>query len=373
MCKNYRKVRSNFVNYGAFSCAIFLDFCRPAFPLFSVVLLSFALVFGPVRTASAIEPASEKADAQDTLKKEYHRPDFIPFPEDNAYTSEKATLGQMLFFDPRLSKSNVTSCATCHNPSLGWEDGQATAVGFNGKILKRHSPTILNLAWGETFFWDGRALSLEEQALMPIADSNEMNQSLDSLIDELKQIPGYAALFDTAFPDSGLTKDNIGRALATYQRTIVSNKAPFDRWIDGEEEAIDDESKRGFALFNGKGRCVACHSGWNFTDDSFHDIGLPDDDIGRAGVISGIEQLRHAFKTPGLRNLTSRAPYMHDGSLDTLEEVIDHYNDEFVERPSLSFDMQRLDLSADEKADLIAFLKTLDSQDDPMVLPVLPN
>ncbi len=328
---------------------------------------------GPFGAASANELALKKGVAQNTLREEYTRPRFIPFPEDNAYTPEKTALGKMLFFDPRLSKSNATSCSTCHNPSLGWEDGNPTAIGAGEQKLKRHSQTILNLAWGETFFWDGRALSLEEQALMPIRDSNEMNQPLDSLVDELKKIPGYAALFNDAFPNSGLTEGNIAKALATYQRTVVSNKAPFDHWVDGREQAIDDAAKRGFDLFNGKARCVACHSGWNFTDDSYHDIGLPDDDIGRAGVVSGIEQFRHAFKTPGLRNLTSRAPYMHDGSLNTLEAVIDHYNDEFVERPSLSSEMRPLDLTAGEKADLIAFLKTLTSQDDPVAFPILPN
>ncbi len=342
-------------------------------PLFGLFFLGYAGVSGSIGGASADESVSAQPALQESLKKAYKRPDFIPFPEDNAYTPEKAALGKILFFDPRLSKSNATACSTCHNPSLGWEDGNPMAVGAEGLTLKRHSQTVLNLAWGETFFWDGRASSLEEQALGPIEDSNEMNQPIDTLIAELKQIAGYQATFENVFPDSGITGENIARALATYQRTIVSNKAPFDDWIDGEEKAIDDAARRGFALFNGKAGCAACHSGWNFTDDSFHDIGLSDSDIGRAGVISGIEQFNHAFKTPGLRNLTSRAPYMHDGSLNTLEEVIDHYNDGFVERPSLSFEMKKLALTPDEKADLVAFLRTLESQDDPVTFPILPN
>ena len=303
---------------------------------------------------------------------DYRRPDRIPFPEENPYSEIKAELGKMLFFDPRLSGSNLISCGTCHNPSFGWEDNQATGTGQGMGKLGRHTPTILNLAWGELFMWDGRADSLEEQALGPIQADVEMAQNLDALLEELAAIDGYVALFEQAFPGEGITEETLGMAIATYERTIVSNLAPFDRWIAGDDSAIDDSAQRGFVLFNTKANCVACHSTWTFTDHSFHDIGLPSDDPGRSEIV-GMPEFKHSFKTPGLRNIVERAPYMHDGSLTTLRQVVDHYADGFVERPTLSSDMQRLDLSDAEREDLVAFMRTLSSLDDPVDIPVLPN
>ena len=303
---------------------------------------------------------------------DYLRPDAIPFPEENLYSDAKAELGKMLFFDPRLSVSNLISCASCHNPSFAWEDGQALGAGDKMGVLGRHTPTILNLAWSEIFFWDGRADSLEEQALGPIEAAAEMAQPLDDLLEELNAIEGYRTAFESAFPGEGITRDNIGKAIATFERTIVSNLAPFDLWVRGDGAAVSEAAKRGFVLFNTKARCASCHSGWNFTDDSFHDIGLTSDDLGRSVVLEA-DVLKHAFKTPGLRNIVERAPYMHDGSLTTLAEVIDHYDSGFVRRDSLSDEMKPLELSGEEKADLVAFLETLSSRDDPMDLPVLPN
>ena len=302
----------------------------------------------------------------------YQRPTSIPFPEDNPYSDAKSELGKMLFFDPRLSVSNLISCATCHNPSFAWEDAQPLGSGDKMGQLGRHTPTILNLAWGEVFFWDGRADSLEEQALGPIAAAAEMAQPLDELVEELSVIAGYRKAFEAAFPGEGVTEDGIAMAIATFERTVVSNLSPFDRWARGESQAISESAQRGFVVFNMKARCSNCHSGWNFTDDSFHDIGLASEDLGRSEVL-GADVLQHAFKTPGLRNIVERAPYMHDGSLQTLAEVVDHYDHGFVARASLSDEMKQLGLSGDEKSDLIAFLKTLSSKDDPIDLPVLPN
>ncbi len=303
---------------------------------------------------------------------DYQRPASIPFPEDNPYSDAKSELGKMLFFDPRLSVSNLISCATCHNPSFAWEDAQPLGSGDKMGQLGRHTPTILNLAWSEVFFWDGRADSLEEQALGPIAAAAEMAQPLDELVDELNAIEGYKTAFEAAFPGEGISEDNIAMAIATFERTVVSNLSAFDRWVRGDGQAISASAQRGFVVFNKKARCANCHSGWNFTDDSFHDIGLASDDPGRSEVLGG-DILKHAFKTPGLRNIVERAPYMHDGSLQTLSEVVDHYDNGFVERDSLSEEMQQLGLTGDEKTDLIAFLKTLSSNDDPIDLPVLPN
>lgn len=307
------------------------------------------------------------------VKNDYQRPESIPFPEDNPHSAAKEKLGHMLFFDPRVSGSDWISCATCHNPALGWEDGLETGRGHGMTRLGRHTPTILNLAWGELYFWDGRAASLEEQALGPIQAGVEMNQPLDELVAQLEGIAGYPPLFDDAFGSQEITETRISKAIATFERTVVSGEAPFDRWIAGESDAIGAAAKRGFVLFNDKANCAACHSGWRFTDDSFHDIGLPDDDLGRGKIIPGVKVLEHAFKTPTLREIDRRAPYMHDGSIATLRGVVDHYAEGFVERESLSSEIEPLDLNARERADLVAFLRTLSGIPEPVVVPTLPQ
>ncbi len=321
---------------------------------------------------AALTVAGVDARELEEMKGAYRRPGEIPFPEENPYSSAKAELGKMLFFDPRLSGSNLISCASCHNPSFAWEDGQPTGAGHGMNRLGRHTPTVLNLAWGEVFFWDGRADSLEEQALGPIQADVEMAQPLDTLIVELEGIAGYREAFEEAFPGQGITAEGIAMAIATYERTIVSGKAPFDYWIEGNPRAISRSAQRGFVIYNTKGRCAACHSGWNLTDDSFHDIGLRTDDVGREQVVE-MPEFRHTFKTPGLRNIVQRAPYMHNGSLATLSEVVEHYDRGFLHRPSLSDDIRPLNLTGQEKADLVAFLETLTSEDEPTALPLLPN
>jgi len=307
------------------------------------------------------------------MKKLYVRPTEIPFPADNPYTPAKAELGKTLFFDPRLSRSGVQACVSCHNPSFGWEDGHKTAVGENMLSLARNSPTIINRAWGQIFFWDGRAESLEKQAVGPIQAAGEMNTPMTVLIDRLKSISGYQKKFEQVFPGEGVSEKNIAASIATFERTVVSAEAPFDRWVAGDEKAISEDAKRGFILFNTKAHCSNCHSGWTFTDDSFHDVGLPETaDIGRAKIVPGVPELQFAFKTPGLRNIDQRAPYMHDGSMATLEDVVHHYVEGGIERPSLDADMKPIPLDDQEAKDLVAFMRTLTGQDRPMTLPVLP-
>jgi cytochrome c peroxidase len=189
----------------------------------------------------------------------------------------------------------------------------------------------------------------------------------------LSKLDDYKALFTAAFPNEGMKPATIAKAIATYERTIVSGLAPFDAWIGGDEGAISDSAKRGFAVFNGKGRCASCHAGWNFTDDSFHDIGLSSGDIGRGKHLPDVIKMQSAFKTPGLREIALRGPYMHDGSLATLEAVVDHYSQGGADRPSRSPLMRPVALSAEEKADLVAFMKTLTSNQDPTSVPVLPR
>jgi cytochrome c peroxidase len=304
------------------------------------------------------------------MKAQYVRPHGSPpAPEDNLSTPARVALGRQLFFDPRLSGSGAMSCATCHAPDRNWQDGVATAIGRDGRILARRTPTLLNAAWGFSFFWDGRADTLEQQAVMPIEAPGEMNLPHTQAVARIAAIPSYRRAFAESYGDEGVTINTIGKAIATFERTLVSGEAPFDRWIAGDERAISEEAQRGFILFNGRAACSTCHSGWRFTDDGFHDIGVGRDDEGRAGVAPGIEQLRFAFKTPTLRNVDQRAPYMHDGSSRTLEEVIDFYATLPVDRPSRSPDLAHIDLSPQDRADLIAFLRTLTSEDAPQPAP----
>jgi len=332
-----------------------------------------------VLSISALIPLKAALSGSDNLQQapmtlaDYRRPAAAPVPASNPMTAEKIALGQMLFFDPRLSGSGAISCATCHNPGLAWGDALPKGIGHMGSTLRRRTPTILNVAYGEPLFWDGRAGTLEEQAKGPMQSAAEMKMP-PTAVERLAAIPGYSSAFARAFPSQPVTVDTIAAAIATYERTVVSGTASFDRWVTGDEHAVSDAAKRGFALFNGKANCAVCHMGWRMTDDGFHDIGLLDaTDRGRAEVAPGIEQLEHAFKTPTLRNVNQRAPYMHDGSVATLAAVIDHYDAGFVRRPSLDAEMRPLGLTATEKTDLLAFLDALTSADAPVVVPTLPQ
>jgi len=331
--------------------------------------LSAALV-GETRQV-ALQPKG--AASTDALKALFRRPASIPFPKDNPYTPEKAALGKKLYFDTRISVTSAQSCGSCHSPSFGWGDGLDVGVGYGMHRLGRHSPTVVNAAWSNIFMWDGRLPTLEDQALGPIQAAGEMNMPLDKLMPRLGSIAEYKPLFASVFPQEGMTPKTIAKAIATYERTIVSEPAPFDAWIDGDEKAISEEAKRGFVVFNGKAQCAACHEGWNFTNEGFQDIGLPSDDVGRGQYLSGVIKMQHAFKTPSLREITYRSPYMHDGSLATLEQVVDHYDSGGVDRPSRSDLMRPLNLTAQEKSDLVAFLKSLSSNLTPTAAPVLPR
>jgi cytochrome c peroxidase len=331
---------------------------------------------GQPATPSIADGAAQADTKQsiERMKSGYARPTSIPFPASNPYTPAKAELGKQLYYDPRLSASGSQSCSSCHNPALSWGDGLAKGIGFGQKQLGRRSPTVLNAAWGSIFFWDGRAGTLEQQALGPIQSPGEMNMPIDELIKHLQAIPGYQQAFEAAFPGEGLKPDTVARAIATFERTIVSPDAPFDQWIAGDEKAISQSAKNGFAIFNTKAACNACHSGWNFTDDSFYDIGLPSDDIGRGKFLPDTVRAQHAFKTPGLREIATRRPYMHDGSIATLEAVVEHYDQGGVARPSRSDLIKPLGLTAQEKADLVAFLRTLGApQQVSASLPSLPD
>lgn len=346
----------------------------------SFLLALGVFVFGFTVVLRASDDAGNKAAvpaervASQPYLASYARPASTPFPEDNAYTPEREALGRALFFDPRLSGSGWISCASCHNPGLSWGDGLPRAIGHGMQVLGRRTPTILNLAWGQAFFWDGRADTLEAQALGPIQAAGEMNLDLPTMIARIDGIASYKALFAQAYPGEPIAPETVARAIATFERGVISPEAPFDRWLAGDEAAISPEAKRGFVVFNTKAACAKCHSGWRFTDDSFHDIGVAGDDVGRGAVLTEIPAVRHAFKTPTLRDADRRGPYMHDGSVATLEAVIDFYDrGGLVARESLSNDLKPLGLTGEEKRQLLAFMRTLTSPGRPVQVPALPR
>jgi len=305
-------------------------------------------------------------------KTKYTRPAGIPTAANNAPAKERELLGRTLFFDPRLSGSQWISCASCHNPGFSWGDGLPKGIGDGMKGLGRRTPTILNTAFSELQFWDGRADSLEEQALGPMKSTAEMNMTAD-LVKFVQGISGYRKMFAKAYPGEEVSEQTVAKALANFERTIISGKAPFDEWIAGNEKSISESAKHGFDLFNTKANCVKCHDTWNFSDGGFHDTGVAGADRGR-GAILKLPAMQYAFKTPTLRNTVERAPYMHDGSEKTLEDVIELYDLGGREkRPSLAPEVVSLHLTTQEKKDLIAFLKTLSSIDRAVEIPVLPR
>jgi cytochrome c peroxidase len=301
-----------------------------------------------------------------SLKASFRRPEGVPFPADNPFSEAKRALGETLFHDKRLSLDESLSCASCHERGKGFADGKAQGRGVPGRPLKRHTPTLWNLAWSAPVFWDGRARSLEEQVAGPIESPDEMAQPLISVVTRLAADAAMARAFAAAFPETPQVNAlNLAKALATYERTFVSPTTRFDRWIAGDPQALTAGEVAGFRLFTGKAGCVKCHSGFAFTDYAFQDIGLPSEDRGRGAVLR-LAVAEHAFKTPGLREIGRSAPYMHDGSLATLADVIRHYERGVVERPTLSKDLTRkLMLTQAERADLIAFLGTLTSENAP--------
>jgi cytochrome c peroxidase len=334
------------------------------------VIASLALLLVAGASLSAMTSPAHPKRAE--WRKAYVRPASIPFPDDNPYSEDKAELGKTLFFDPLLSGAKNQSCASCHNPALSWTDNLPRGVGV--KEMTTHTPTILNVAWVPKPGWAGQFKDLENVAFRPITAGDIMNMPEQTLIARLAAIPAYVAAFDKVFGEGDITRRKIEAALATYQRTVVSGEASFDRWIKGDENAIGDAAKRGFDIFNGKGNCAECHSGWAFTDSSFHDIGVgTGKDIGRGKLFPKSTALQYAFKTPTLRDVARRAPYMHDGSVATLREVIDLYDRGGIDRPSRSEHIKPLHLTASEKADLIAFLKTLDGAQKAVVPPPLPR
>lgn len=329
-----------------------------------------------VLIASTLMAMDAVCAAELPAREKFKRPDSIPAPLSNPLTPEKVALGKTLFFDTRLSRAGEMACATCHAPDKRWSDARMLPLQAKGVNNARRTPTVLNSAWLSALMWDGRANSLEAQAVLPITTAHEMNFDLASLVGRLNRIQGYRPLFEKAFGDDAINQQRITQALASFQRTLVSNPAPFDHWVNGDEQAIGEEAKRGFAVFNNKDKanCAACHSSWRFTDDSFHDIGLSSKDLGRgAKVPAEVTLMQFAFKTPSLRDLSIEGPYMHDGSMHDLTSVIRHYKSEAIQRASLSKDMHKFELSELEESDLVAFIKSLDGGPLNIQAPAMPQ
>src|ERR1700744_700196 len=321
----------------------------------------------------------------------------INIPEDNPLTVEGIELGRRLFYEVRLSANNTISCGSCHHQAHAFADGRVFSTGFDQTPTKRNAMSLVNLLWVRHFFWDGRAASLEAQALTPLTDPHEMGQSMDSSVRKLQATDGYAPLSAAAFGSDSITPDRIIRAIAQFERTLISDHSPYDRYIRGEYQPTAAE-QRGIALFytnpdhtrgiRGAG-CGNCHSGPKVFNETYHNNGLDSlpADSGRSGV-TGMDYDRGRFRVVTLRNIALTAPYMHDGRFKTLEEVIDHYNEHVRPGPTLSPSLKdssnipvRLRLSPQEKSDLLAFLRMLTDSvfitdprfSDPFAMTTLKN
>ncbi len=342
------------------------------------LLVASAIVLG---TWTAVAQSGEHGgvpESGDPSLQGWLLPDTPPYPAGNEPTEERIALGKQLFFDPRLSGDGNMSCATCHNPMFGWSDGLPTARGHKSMVLKRATPTIVNAAYNTIQMWDGRKKDLEDQATGPLETSVEMNADFKRMFEFLNLNQGYKRAFEKAYPGEGINKQTIAKAIASYERTIVSNDSPFDRWIKGDKDAMTEQQVRGFRLFvdPAKGNCAACHSAPNFTDNGFHNVGLASSagenaDPGRYAY-KPIKILKGAFKTPTLRDVALTAPYFHDGSAKTLMDVVEHYAKGGEVKEHLSPNIRKLDLSRQEKEDLVAFMEALTSRHEPVTLPKLP-
>lgn len=303
-------------------------------------------------------------------------PAVVPVPSSNLNYAAKMELGKQLYFDGRLSKNNAISCAFCHNPGTGFADSRQTAIGVGGGIGGRQSPTVYNTAFNHVQFWDGRARSLEEQAIGPIHNPVEMAETHEHVVAKLGKIKGYQQQFRAVF-GTDVNLQGIAEAIAAYERTILSTNSAFDKYMMGDQKAMDEAAARGLALFKGKARCILCHNGPNLTDNQFHNLGVPQvgpmkEDLGRYNVTRA-EKDKGAFKTPTLRSITETSPYMHDGAFKTLEEVVEFMDQGGGSNLHLSSLMQPLHLTTEEKADLVAFLKALTGEPLKFSMPQLPK
>ncbi len=317
----------------------------------------------------------------------------VPVPPENPLTAAKAALGKKLFEDPLLSGDGSLSCQSCHLPNHGFAVPQALGPAYPSKAERRHSPTLVNVAFAAPLIWDGRAGALDKQALGPIENILHLNTNLDLLVEQLKTHPEYPRLFAAAFGNERITGERIGQALGSHERTLVFENSPLDRYMDGDESALSEFEKRGLAVFIGKGRCITCHGGPAMTDNAFHDLGVPEDNLqapevlaalrfdakrmdyegwatltrdpGRALVTKKPEDFGK-FRTMGLRNVAKSPPYMHNGALATLEDVVKFYDRGGGSGDATSPELEPLGLSDAEIADLVAFLEAANGSQRPL-------
>jgi cytochrome c peroxidase len=337
-----------------------------------VVLLAVTGV-ALVTPAQAQTPSASQLAA---MKAEYRRP--AARPVDNPALVD---LGRHLFWDPRASASGKTACATCHLPNLGWGVLDARSRNDSGKLTSRKSQPLIGIGHAASgpFGWDGRSATLEAQVKSSIATGSmsmretETPVKVEVIEQRIRDIPEYVAKFNAALPGAPITLDTMAQAIAAYERTMEPGIAAFDRWIDGDESAISESAKRGFALFNTKTTCFACHTGWRFTDDKFHDISTSTTDMGRGRAIKDDVMMQYAFKTPTLRSVAPRPPYMHNSSQATLYDVVKHYEKEPIDRPSRAPLFVPTPLSEQERLDLVAFMETLTGSPEGEPAPTLPD
>jgi cytochrome c peroxidase len=337
----------------------------------SVVATAVALI--------AFTNAAQAAEGPTEKDKIWLMPKTVPAPADNQPNADRVALGKMLFFDPRLSRDGNMSCGTCHSPLFGWSDGLPTGRGFQSKALGRASPTVVNTAYNTIQLWDGRKKSLEEQAMGPMEANSEMNIEMSVLFAFLNVSSGYRVYFEKAYPGEPIDANTLSKAIASFERTVVSTNSPFDRWLHGDANAMTAQQLRGFRVFkdpNG-GNCAVCHQPPNFTDNGFHNVGLPswgmeNPDVGRY-AFKPVKTMKGAFKTPTLRDIDLTGPYFHDGSAKALMDVVEHYNQGGKVKTNLAPDLKELNLTQEDKEALVAFMHALTSPQTPFTLPVLPR
>jgi cytochrome c peroxidase len=303
----------------------------------------------------------------------------MQIPDDNPMSAEKVELGKLLYFDKRLSVDGSVSCATCHNPHKGYTDQEPVSTGFHGQKGKRNAPTVLNSAFNLFQFWDGRSPNLEEQAKGPIQNPVEMANTHDVCVKKIAEVKGYRPYFKAAFGDDKVNIDRIVKAIASFERTVLSGNSYYDQYVFNhviDKHGFTESAKRGLDLFEGKALCTKCHVGFNLSDGIFHNIGVgmdkPNPDLGRFDVTKE-EKDKGAFKTPILRDLIITAPYMHDGSIKTLQDVIEHYDKGGTPNPWLDIQMKPLHLTDEEKLDLLNFLESMEGDWQPIEEPKLPQ
>lgn len=316
------------------------------------------------------------------------KPDY---PKNNPYRAEKAKLGKILFFDPRLSVSRQIACASCHDPELGWGDGRRVAYGHDRQNGKRNAMTIFNTAFYNKLFWDGRALSLEHQSGFPVQDHVEMNEDITVMVKNISAIAGYKPLFAQAFGNEGVSLEKIQQAIATFERGIISTNSRFDLFVKGNKAILKDEEVLGLHLFRTKARCINCHNTPLFSDNKFHNdgqalLGSRFEDLGLYNVTKQLKDVG-AFRTPSLRETSITGPWMHHGNFPSLRDVIEFYNlgnpvaqqraladkiPDSLKTPKSAM-LKKLNLSIDEQRALEAFLRAISTQVNKIMPPVLPK